>query len=82
MKRIGVMAVAAVAMAMFVGSPSSAAHKKTSKTTVSCKQIKDAIAAGKSEEDVQKDLKVSATRVKNCTAPTAHPGKHRAAKKT
>jgi len=43
----------------------------------------DAIAAGKSEEDVQKDLKVTATRVKSCTAPApAHRGKRRAAKKT
>jgi len=80
-KRIGVMVVAALAMAGLVGSPASAAHKRMSKSTVSCKQIKDAIAAGKSEEDVQKDLKVSASRVKSCTAP-APAKKHRAAKKT
>ena len=79
MKRIGVMMVAVLATAVLVGSPALAAHKKQS---VSCKQIKDAIAAGKSEEDVQKDLKVSATRVKNCTAPA--PAKHgkKSAKKT
>jgi len=53
------------------------------RATVSCKQIKDAIAAGKSEEDVQKDLNVTATRVKSCTAPApAHRGKRRADKKT
>ena len=77
MKRIGVMMV--LATAVLVGSPALAAHKRPS---VSCKQIKDAIAAGKSEEDVQKDLKVSATRVKNCTAPA--PAKHgkKSAKKT
>ena len=80
MKRIGVMVVAAAATAVLVGSPASAAHKRA---TVSCKQIKDAIAAGKSEEDVQKDLNVTATRVKSCTAPApAHRGKRRAAKKT
>ena len=50
MKRIGVMMV--LATAVLVGSPALAAHKRAS---VSCKQIKDAIAAGKSEEDVQKD---------------------------
>ena len=78
MKRIGVTMVAALVTAVLVGSPALAAHKRS---TVSCKQIKDAIAAGKSEEDVQKDLKVSAARVKNCTAP-APAKKHRAAKKT
>ena len=83
MKRIGVMVVAAAATAVLVGSPASAAHKRMARATVSCKQIKDAIAAGKSEEDVQKDLKVTATRVKSCTAPApAHRGKRRAAKKT
>ncbi len=78
MKRIGVM-VAVLTTAVLVGSPALAAHKRQ---TVSCKQIKDAIAAGKSEEDVQKDLKVSAARVKSCTAPA--PAKHgkKSAKKT
>ncbi len=81
MKRIGVMMVAVLATAVLVGSPASAAHKRMARTTVSCKQIKDAIAAGKSEEDVEKDMKVSAKRVKSCTAP-APAKKHRAAKKT
>ena len=81
MKRIGVMMVAVLAAAVLVGSPASAAHKRMARTTVSCKQIKDAIAAGKSEEDVEKDMKVSAKRVKSCTAP-APAKKHRAAKKT
>jgi len=80
-KRIGVMMVAVLAAAVLVGSPASAAHKRMARTTVSCKQIKDAIAAGKSEEDVEKDMKVSAKRVKSCTAP-APAKKHRAAKKT
>ena len=82
MKRIGVMMVAALATAVLVGSPALAAHKRMARQTVSCKQIKDAIAAGKSEEDVEKDLKVSAARVKNCTAPAPAKRAKRAAKKT
>ncbi|TMA70645.1 MAG: hypothetical protein E6J69_01800 [Deltaproteobacteria bacterium] len=77
MKRIGVMMV--LATAVLVGSPALAAHKRAS---VSCKQIKDAIAAGKSEEDVQKDLKVSAARVKSCTAPAPAKRGKKSAKKT
>jgi len=76
-KRIGVMMV--LATAVLVGSPALAAHKRPS---VSCKQIKDAIAAGKSEEDVQKDLKVSAARVKSCTAPAPAKRGKKSAKKT
>jgi len=76
-KRIGVMMV--LATAVLVGSPALAAHKRAS---VSCKQIKDAIAAGKSEEDVQKDLKVSAARVKSCTAPAPAKRGKKSAKKT
>ena len=78
MKRIGVMMVAAVATAVLVGSPALAAHKRPSVS----KQIKDAIAAGKSEEDVQKDLKVSAARVKSCTAPAPAKRGKKSAKKT
>ncbi len=77
MKRNGVMMV--LATAVLVGSPALAAHKRPS---VSCKQIKDAIAAGKSEEDVQKDLKVSAARVKSCTAPAPAKRGKKSAKKT
>ena len=33
-----------------------------------CKQIQAAIASGKSADAVQKELKVSAARVKHCTA--------------
>ncbi len=82
MKRIGLMVVAVLATAVLVGSPALAAHKRMARQTVSCKQIKDAIAAGKSEEDVQKDLKVSAARVKSCTTPAPAKRGKRAAKKT
>ncbi|TMA39657.1 MAG: hypothetical protein E6J79_02575 [Deltaproteobacteria bacterium] len=81
MKRIGLAMVAALATAVLVGSPALAAHKRMARSTVSCKEIKDAIAAGKSEEDVQKEKNVSAARVKSCTTP-APAKKHRAAKKT
>jgi len=37
---------------------------------VTCKQIKDALAGGKSEDEVAKDLKVSASTVKHCSAQT------------
>jgi len=80
-KRIGLAMVAALATAVLVGSPALAAHKRMARSTVSCKEIKDAIAAGKSEEDVQKEKNVSAARVKSCTTP-APAKKHRAAKKT
>jgi hypothetical protein len=62
----------ALVAALAVGTPALAAHKPAH--TVSCKQIKDALASGKTAEDVQKDMKVTATRVKNCTAPS-HKGK-------
>ena len=54
---------------------------KTAKKThtVPCKQIKEAIAGGKSEDDVVKELHTTAAHVKHCTAPPAP--KHHAAKK-
>jgi uncharacterized protein (DUF433 family) len=35
---------------------------------VSCTQIRKALQSGKTTEQVAKDLKVSATQVKNCSA--------------
>jgi len=58
--------VAATAVA---GSPALAA-KKATHHMVSCKEIKDAMAAGKSADDVAKDLNVTSARVKACTAPS------------
>ena len=69
MNRIALIAGCLLAAAAMVGSPAMAA-KHAARNTVSCKQIKDALASGKSEDDVAKDLKVSASRVKSCTAPT------------
>jgi hypothetical protein len=61
--------VAVLAAVAVAGTPALAAKK--GHHTVSCQAIKDAIAAGKSAEEVAKDLKTSATRVKDCTAPAA-----------
>jgi hypothetical protein len=69
MKRSGMIVAAALVAATLVG-PSAFAKGK--KPAVSCKQIKDAMASGKSSEDVQKDLNVTESRVKGCTAPAHH----------
>lgn len=71
MKRIGLALVSLAAAVALVGSPALAAKRHAG---VSCKQIKDEIAAGKSADDVAKDLKTTAARVKSCTAPA--PAKH------
>lgn len=75
MKRmgLGMGMLCLLAAGSLVGSPVLAA-KKTTHHTVSCKQIKDAIDSGKSTDDVAKDMKVSASRVKSiakdgCPAP-------------
>jgi hypothetical protein len=68
-KRIGLALCALLATAALVGAPAQAAHKKTH--TVSCKEIKDAMAAGKTADDIEKDMKVSASRVKSCTTPSS-----------
>jgi len=78
-KRIGSGLLALIAAASLVGSP-ALATKRPAHHTVTCKQIKDALDSGKSADDVAKDLKVSAARVKGvetkgCTAPAARHGK-------
>jgi len=45
---------------------------------VPCAKIKEAIAAGKSAEDIQKEMKVSAERVKSCTAAPSKSGSKKA----
>ena len=69
MKRMGLAMVSALAVVAMVGAP-ALATKKTSKHTVSCKEIKDAVASGKSADDVAKDMNVTASRVKSCTTPS------------
>jgi hypothetical protein len=73
MRRIGMVGAAMMVVA-FAGTPALAAHKSAA-PKVSCKEIKDAMAAGKTAEDVEKDMKVSSSRVKSCTAPAHHKGK-------
>jgi hypothetical protein len=75
-KRIVPAVLCALATVAMTGAPVLAA-KRAVHHAVSCKQIKDAVAAGKSTEDVAKDLNVSAARVKGCTAPA--PRHHRKA---
>ncbi len=79
MKRMGLGMLCVVAAGSLVGSPVLAA-KKATHHTVSCKQIKDALDSGKSADDVAKDMKVSASRVKSvakdgCPAPAKHSKK-------
>jgi hypothetical protein len=71
MKRVITTAVAALTLLAFAGAPASAATAKHMHHRVSCKQIKDAIDGGKSSEDVETELHVTAARVKACTTPTA-----------
>lgn len=58
-----------VVAAALAASPASAAKKAMHK--VSCKEIKAAVDSGKSEDQVSKDLNVSAKTVKNCMSPPA-----------
>ena len=77
MKRTGFMVLSLLGAAVLVGSP--AAHAKKAHHGVPCKEIKDAVASGKSEEDVAKDMKTSVDHVKSCTNPA--PAHHHAPKK-
>jgi hypothetical protein len=46
----------------------------------SCPHIREALAGGKSAEDVAKDMKVSAATVQRCSANKGKPAAHRSAK--
>ena len=81
MKRTGLALISLLAAAVLVGSPALAARKGAHHATVPCSKIKDAIAAGKTPEDVAKEMNVSAARVKSCTAPPKSSGKKAAPKK-
>ena len=81
MKRTGLALVSLLAAAVLVGSPALAARKATHHAAVPCSKIKDAIAAGKTAEDVAKEMNVSAARVKSCTAAPKSSGKKAPAKK-
>ena len=76
MKRTSVGLLALLAAGLLVAAPVSAATRRAARHAgPTCKQIKDAIASGKSADDVAKEMKVSATRVKNCTEPAPHAKK-------
>jgi hypothetical protein len=64
------MSIAALTLLAFAGAPAHAAAKHASHK-VTCKSIREAIDGGKSSEDVQKEMHVTAARVKSCTTPTA-----------
>jgi Tfp pilus assembly protein FimT len=65
------MAITAISLLAVAGAPAFATTAKHTRHHVTCKQINSAIDGGKSSEDVQKDLHVTAARVKSCTTPTA-----------
>jgi len=68
MMKIFIALASVLAIAALGASPAAAVKHRTHRT-VSCQQIKDALASGKSEEDVEKDLHVTEARMKQCTAP-------------
>jgi hypothetical protein len=72
-KRTGLALISLLAAAVLVGSPALAA-RKAHHAAVSCAKIKEAMAAGKTAEDVEKEMKVSAATVKRCTAAPAKSG--------
>ena len=78
MKTIGMALLSTLTAVALAASPALAAKKKA--PTVSCKQIKDAMASGKTAEEVEKDLNVSTSRVKSCTTPSTkhHKTTHKA----
>jgi hypothetical protein len=71
MKPILVAAVPLLAAAMLVAGPTTAKTKK-----VTCTQIREELASGKSPADVEKDLKVSKKTVDKCNAKVASAKKH------
>ena len=73
MKRIGMGFLALAVATAFVASPALA--RRAHHTAVKCQKIKDAIASGKTADDVAKEMKVSAARVKACTTPAKHAPK-------
>lgn len=75
MRRLGLSLVTLLAAGSLLASPVMAKRAHV----VPCKQIKDAIAAGKSQDDVAKDLKTTAAHVKACTSP-APAKKHKGGK--
>ena len=62
--------VLGLALAAYPAVAKKAAHKGAT-----CQQVKDALAAGKSEADAAKELNVSEARIKSCTTTASKPAK-------
>src|SRR5215472_891155 len=62
MKRILSATAPFLAAALMLAGPAAAANK------VTCKQVKEQLAAGKSPADVEKELKISKKMVDHCSA--------------
>jgi hypothetical protein len=78
-KRNGLAILSLLVAAALVAAPAVHA-KKQAHHGVSCKQIKDAMASGKSADDVVKDMKTTQAHVKSCTTPTQHHAKKKSTK--
>jgi hypothetical protein len=77
MKRVvAAMGVGLVAGAVLLGAGSPAIAKKKA-PAVSCKSIKEALASGKTADEVAADLKTSAKHVAACQAPAKKHHGHR-----
>jgi curli biogenesis system outer membrane secretion channel CsgG len=72
MKRILTAAVPLLAAALLVAGPASA----TSSKKVSCKQVREELAAGKTPAEVASELKISKKTVDHCNAKVASSKKH------
>ena len=70
MKRILSATAPFLAAALMLAGPAAAANK------VTCKQVREQLAAGKSPADVEKELKVSKKMVDHCNAKVASTKKH------
>jgi hypothetical protein len=65
-----------LAAVVFAASPVAAKGVHHRHSAATCEKVKNEIAAGKSPEDVAKDMKISSARVRSCTNPK-HPRKTR-----
>ena len=62
---VSVLALAALA----AGPAVATTAKHQTHHSVTCQRIKDAIAAGKTTDEVEKEMHTTAARVKQCTTP-------------
>ena len=78
MKHSTSFAIASLLVMGALGASPAAARAKHSMhhRTVTCTEIKNAVASGKSEQAAATDLKVSSARVKECTTPTTKHHSH------